>query len=438
MLKLFIPSLALAALVSTAGAQTNIAQRVSSAPDGLVRLQYASRPGTCGDGREMIGFRKALYGRSFESYGSWTGVQCVQGPLRVALTVRGGRVTGMETYAGGSWSAMNSRVTDLGVVRASDAAAYFFGLVPQLEGRSKDSRLLLPAVLADDNSAISRLTALARDGNRVNDTRRQAIHWLGMLGDASTVPTLVAFARAGGSLRSSSDNADVDDNGPGEKGLASTAAAALSFLDNGVGIPALIELARNGESAVRAASVFWLGQSGDSRAIAALHGIIENQSEEERVRSRAIFSLSHGDDVSQSEFRYLGAIYPRLGSAKLKEAVLMGMGEDKANGSRWLLSKASDANESIRLRKQALFWAGQSDDTPTRDLVAFYKSATERELRDHAIFVLSQRDDDAALNELMRIAQQDADKQMRSRAMFWLGQKDDPRVTKMISDRLAH
>jgi HEAT repeat protein len=358
--------------------------------------------------------------------------------LRVALKVTGGRVTGIDAYVGGSWSSSGARITDLGTVSATDAATYIFSLVPQLEGRAKDSRLLLPAVLADDNSTIARLTTLAKDRSRANDTRRQAIHWLGMLGDASTVPTLVAFARAGGTLRPGSDDPDPDDNGPGETGLASTAAAALSFLNNGAGVPALIDLARTGPSGVRASAVFWLGQSGDARAIAALHGIIENQSEDERVRSRAIFSLSHGDDVATSEFRYLASTYPRLGSSKLKEAVLMGMVQDKSEGSRWLLTRAADANESMHLRKQALFWAGQSEDTPTRDLVAFYKSASERELRDHAIFVLSQRDDDAALNELMRIAQQDSDKGMRSRAIFWLGQKDDPRVTKMISDRLSH
>jgi HEAT repeat protein len=385
----------------------------------------------------MIGYRKALFAKSLQSYGTWTGAQCAAGPMRVALTVRGGRVTEINSYVGGAWPASGGRVTNLGAVSGAAASAYFFSLVPQLEGHSKDSRLLLPAVLADDNSAVPRLTALARDNARVSDTRRQAIHWLGMLGDASTVPTLVAFARAGGSLPAGSDDGDIDDEAPGARGLASTAAAALSFLDQGVGIPALIELARNGSSGVRAASVFWLGQSGDARAIAALHGIIENQSEDERIRSRAIFSLSHGSDTPAKEFTYLGSVYSRLGSSRLKEAVVQGMGEDKANGSRWLLAKAADRNESMHLRKQALFWAGQNEDTPTKDLVAFYRSASERELRDHAIFVLSQREDDAALNELMRIATNDSDKQMRSRAMFWLGQKDDPRVAKLISDRLS-
>jgi hypothetical protein len=91
----------------------------------------------------------------------------------------------------------------------------------------------------------------------------------------------------------------------------------------------------------------------------------------------------------------------------------------------------------MSIREKALFWAGQRDLTPTRDLVSVYRSATESSLKEHAIFVLSQRSDEAALNELMRIAGSDSDKHMRARAMFWLGQKDDPRVTKFIADRIA-
>jgi len=88
------------------------------------------------------------------------------------------------------------------------------------------------------------------------------------------------------------------------------------------------------------------------------------------------------------------------------------------------------------MRRSASFWAGQREVTPTRDLVAFYRDANDDSLRDHAIFVLSQRQDEPALNELMRIARDDSDKRMRAKALFWLGQKDDPRVTKMIGDRV--
>ena len=320
---------AVAAVASPALAQNTLAQRINRAPDGVAHVQFAGRPGTCGDGRDLIGFRNALFAESFQSIGHWNSPNCRPGPVRVALSVANGKVTRVKTYIGGDWPHTSERITDLGAVSPGEAASYFFGLIPQIEGgggRDK-SRLLLPAVLADDPGAVPRLISLARDDSRLQETRRQAIQWIGLLGDASVVPVLVSFAR-GGRAAPTGDDIDADDEGPGKEGLANSAMAALSLIDNGAGVPALIELARTGPSGVRGSAVFWLGQSGDRRAFAALHGVIENGREDERVRSNAIFSLTHGGDTPASEFAYLRSIYPRLASDKLKDAVLQGMGED--------------------------------------------------------------------------------------------------------------
>jgi HEAT repeat protein len=411
-------------------AAQNLAQRIANAPDGVARVQFASRPGTCGNGRDMVGYRKALFSDSFESMGDWHSRDCVPGPVRVALSISAGKVIRVETSVGTSWPTTSDRVTDLGVVAAPDAASYFFSLVPVLERVNGKSRILLPAVLADAGDVTPQLTSIARDATRIQDTRRQAIHWLGILGDARVVPTLVAFARGGETML------DRDDDGEGTKGLGSAAMAALGFLQNGVGIPALIELARSGSAGIRRSAVFWLGQSGDPRALASLHGVIENQREDQRIREHAIFSLAHGSEIPASEFAYLRNIFPRLGSESLKKAVLMGMAEDEMNGSAWLIDRARDTSEPLEIRKTALFWAGQRALTPTRDLASYYRSASEPSLKEHAIFVLSQRKDDAAFNELMRIAREDGDKRMRARALFWLGQKDDPRVAKLIQDKI--
>jgi HEAT repeat protein len=434
---LFLASAAtiIAAAANPALAQGNLAQRVGNAANGVVHVQFASRPGTCGDGRDMVGFRKALFADSFQSIGNWNAPTCVPGPVRVALSVTSGRVTKVRTSVGGAWPRSSERITDLGIVSPGEAASYFFGLVPLLERAGDKSRVLLPAVLADAGDVIPQLTSLARDGSRIQETRRQAIQWMGLLGDARVVPTLVAFARSGGASPAGED-IDEDDEAPGMKGLATGAMAALSFLNDGVGVPALIDITRNGTTGARGSAVFWLGQSGDPRAPAELHRVIENTSEDQRVRVQAIFSLAHGDDTRETEFAYLRGLYPRLQSDKLKEAVLQGMGEDRSAGSAWLIDRARDSRESLKIRKSALFWAGQRELTPTKDLVGFYRNATEPELREHAVFVLSQRKDDAALNELLRIAREDSDRRMRARALFWLGQKDDPRVAKLIGDRL--
>jgi HEAT repeat protein len=418
------------------GTAQTLAQRISRAPEGVVRVQFASRPGTCGDGSDVIGYRKALFAESFQSIGNWNAPDCRPGPVRVALFVASGRVTRAKTYVGGSWPRTAERVTDLGEVSPIESASYFFTLVPLLESARDKSRILLPAVLADGGDVTPQLISLARDDARVRETRGQAIQWLGLLGDAKVVPTLVTFARAGGAGPVGED-IDEDDEAPGKKGLATAAMAALSFLENGVGVPALIDLARNGTASARSSAVFWLGQTGDPRALAALHGVIENTREDERVRAHAIFSLAHGDHTRADEFAYLRRLYPRLATDKLKEQVLMGMGEDRFNGSAWLIERARDSGESIHLRKNALFWAGQRELTPTKDLAAFYRGANESTLKEHAIFVLSQRQDEGALNELMRIAREDSDRRMRSRALFWLGQKNDPRVAKLIEERIA-
>jgi HEAT repeat protein len=413
------------------GAQS-LASRVAQAPDGVVRMQVDSRAGVCGNGRDVVGYRNALFARNFQSIGGhWTDSRCVSGPLRVSLTVAGGQVMQMRTEVGGSWPATESRVTDLGVVSPREASTYFFSLVPRLEVASGKDRLLLPAVLADDAPVIQPLLALARDPGRAEHTRRAAVLWLGLLGDASVVPALVQLSR---------DDDDADDEGNdkrGKKGLGSSAVAALSTLDSDVGVPALIDLARSGRVGTRRNAVFWLGQNGSQSARRLLHSVIENANEVSRVRSHAVFALTHGGDTPEAEFAYLRALYPRLEGDALKEAVIQGMQEDEeVAGGRWLVDRALDRRESSKLRKSALFWAGQREATPIAELVRVYREAAEPDLREHAIFVLSQRQDDAATDALLRIAREDHDTGMRGKALFWLAQKDDPRVKKLIADLL--
>jgi HEAT repeat protein len=344
----------------------------------------------------------------------------------VSLTVAAGAVTQVQTQVGGAWPATSARVTDLGTVASREASAYFFSLVPRLESASTKERLLLPAVLADEAVVIAPLLALARDGSRTESTRRQAVQWLGLLGDASVVPALVTFAKE------ASDNEDGDK--PGKKGLASSAVAALSYLEDNAGVPALIQLARNAPLGTRRNAVFWLGQNGDPRGLRTLHTVIEDTKEDDRVRKHAIFSLGNNDELPAAEHEYLRSVYSKLESDGLKESVLQGMSGEDAAGGRWLIQRARDSRESLKLRKSALFWAGQREATATSDLVTIYRDADDSKLREHAIFVLSQRQDDASTDALMRIARSDADSHMRGKALFWLAQKHDPRVTKLISD----
>src|SRR5687767_12858022 len=84
-------------LASTAAAQS-LASRVDRAPDGVVRMQVQSRPGVCGDGRDLVGYRSAIFARNFQSMGGhWSSENCVPGALRVTVSKADGEITRVRT-----------------------------------------------------------------------------------------------------------------------------------------------------------------------------------------------------------------------------------------------------------------------------------------------------------------------------------------------------
>jgi hypothetical protein len=358
-----IASLALAVTLAPAlGAQpgTALGRRVAAASDGEVRMSYTTRPEVCGDGRDGVSFGRSFYlSARVESYGGWSGTRCERGPARVTLTVRGHEVVGVATRVGGTWPAAGGAL-DLGAVSATEAASYFLSLVPAVEHGSRGGPLLAAAV-ADSANVAPEMLRLGRSATLSRETRRRAIHWSGVLGDSSMVTPLAELARASGA-----EDASPDQLGPGA-GLEGAATGALAAIPDGVGIPALMQLAREGSPAVRRSAVFWLGENDDPRGRALVRSI------------------------------------------------------------------AADEHETDEVRRSAMFAYGQGG-ASVADLVALYRGATPRRLREHMIFVLSQRREDAATTALIAIAREDADREMRKKALFWLAQRDDPRVTKLLTD----
>jgi hypothetical protein len=171
-------------------------------------------------------------------------------------------------------------------------------------------------------------------------------------------------------------------------------------------LAALIALARNDERRMdtRRSAIHWAGTLGDETVLAPLTQLARGGDDEDGLSGSALAALS----------------------------MLEGPAGDSA--AKWMIARALDRNERRGLRKNALFWAGQNEDTPTTDLVRVYNTDSGSELREHAIFVLSQRQDRAATDALLRIAQEDSDPRMAGKALFWLAQKDDARVRKLLAD----
>jgi HEAT repeat protein len=180
--------------------------------------------------------------------------------------------------------------------------------------------------------------------------------------------------------------------------------------------------------------VFALSQSRDERAGAALRRIAEDQSKPSDVRKQAIFwyGQSHRDP---EDMRFLRDLFGRARSEEIQESIIQAMSQARsAEGVRWLIDIARDKSLSVDVRKNALFWAGQSG-AELRQLTALYDEMRgETEIQNQLIFVFSQRKDPDAVDKLMSIALNDPDRDLRKQAIFWLGQSRDPRVQKFLLD----
>jgi len=94
-----------------------------------------------------------------------------------------------------------------------------------------------------------------------------------------------------------------------------------------------------------------------------------------------------------------------------------------------LLRLARDDARPRNVRSQAVFWLGQAAGTEaTKGLADIADDASgDREVRTAAVFALSQQRA-SGVESLLRIARENKDPEIRRQAIFWLGQSKDPRA----------
>src|SRR6185437_17125181 len=83
----------LATAAPPAARAQSIADRLRGA-SGDVEIQFASRPGVCGDGEGSMSFRRS---ERSDDHTDWN---CEPGPVRVRLTVHDGSVQAIHTLVG--------------------------------------------------------------------------------------------------------------------------------------------------------------------------------------------------------------------------------------------------------------------------------------------------------------------------------------------------
>ena len=199
-------------------------------------------------------------------------------------------------------------------------------------------------------------------------------------------------------------------------------------------VDVLADMAANAnDRAIQEKAIFALSNTRSERASQVLRDIAQNDRAAKSVREQAIFWLGNRRDSEATEF--LKGLYARLTDGDLTEKVLFSVSNQRASGSgAWLIGIATNERESIELRKQALFWAGNNRAATVTEIAGLYDRVADREMKEQIIFVLSQNRAEAAVDKLMDIARRDSDRDLRSKAVFWLGQSRDPRVLKFLEE----
>jgi HEAT repeat protein len=416
-----------AALVATAApslAGQSLQNRVTSAPDGRVQFTFAARPGVCGNGRTYYSTSPGNYNGSFYSgFGDgYRNEPCVPGPVRVVIDRADKLPLSVQTYVGPPDSSARG-ITDLGTVRAQDAADYLLSLASTVDGRAgRDA--ISPALLADSANTANALVAIARNTSLARDTRRRALDAMGRSTDGmQTIPgsvtdPILAIAR------------DEMDN----QNVRQGALGVLGRLDHGAGIPSLIQLSQQTQSTWLAReSMQTLANSGDPRARQYLRGAVKRTDLPEDVLRVALRSLGQQYATAQ-DAALLREVYPSLKTDATRESVFSALAEmGGSENVRWLLSLAQDGNQSLSLRRRATDAASRAG-APLAELIRLYDTTTDPSMKQTLITLYIRNGERPAIDKLISIVKGEENISVRRNAISQLSRSEDPRVKQALQD----
>jgi hypothetical protein len=225
-----------------------IAGRVAAVRDGKVRMSFTARAGVCGNGHN-ISIDGHTHITTRDDDDDWE-TDCEPGPVRVQLRIGDSEITDVDMYVGGRWRSAGESTIDLGTVPAAEAADYLLDVARGHDDVGGEA--LFAASLADGGVLWPELLEMAKDESLPRDTRSTALLVLGQEAAEAATEGLTEII--------------YDDEGDRE--VREMAVFALSQRPADEAVPILIRIVRTNEDPelVRSA-LFWLGQSGDPRAI---------------------------------------------------------------------------------------------------------------------------------------------------------------------------
>lgn len=147
------------------------------------------------------------------------------------------------------------------------------------------------------------------------------------------------------------------------------------------------------------------------------------ESENNEIALSAIRALGNMDDEVAMEA--LLNLYGQSLNVKIRKEIIFALSEIGSPRALEKLTEIAKTDTDSNLRKDAIFWFGQKADS--EDSIKFLEDIalndSKKEVREKAVFALSEARDGRGAGPLRNIVQNAKDVDTRKRAIFWLGQK---------------
>jgi HEAT repeat protein len=268
-----------------------------------------------------------------------------------------------------------------------------------------------------DGDAVTRVEVYNLDRNREYSGYR--VYWLGRAGNEESL----------GFLRSL-----IEGRQTGRVGEHATMAFALHD-DPRVG-PALKGFVQQSQvEKVRTNAVFWLGQVGGETPFLA--DLVRNESEAREVRKQAAFAIGISKDraaLSTLQSVY-PAVNNR--DVKNQVIFAASINEDKDAAVNFLIDVAGRDTDREARKQAIFWLgqkAGERSLGALKDTLD--RPDADTEIQKQAVFAISQRPKDESVPLLIKIAKTHANPAVRKQAMFWLGQTGDERAVDFFKEVL--
>ena len=146
-----------------------------------------------------------------------------------------------------------------------------------------------------------------------------------------------------------------------------------------------------------------------------------------KVDESAAWLKSLIDATSTTGERYDRVVRPALVALAMHEGAV---------ATRSLAGIARD-HAIAKMRSDALFWLGErAGDQAASTIAEAIDRDPDTEVKKRAVFALSQLPKDDGVPKLIDVARNNKNAVVRKQAMFWLGQSNDPRALKFFEDVL--